>query len=486
MLTLQHIHKAFNDDLVLNDVSFSLDAGEVIALVGDNGAGKSTLLKIMQGSLKPDLGAVIAANESIGYVPQDAFLGATVADVFKNTPDKWRVDCALSMVGLNVSAAAQVSGLSGGQKTRLALAKVLACNPAPTVLLLDEPTNNLDADGLAWLKQFIRTFTGAIVVVSHDRAFINAVATKVAELHKGKLTWYGGDYNFYEQQKAVEQQAKNARYQESVQERKRITKVAQNIQQRAKNGLRHNAPKDNDKAQFKWHQNNVQRSFSGQLKAVESRLDQLKDAERPEAVKNFAIAFDGESAASKLILRLENVGKRYSFDVLHAINLELRGSQRIHVVGKNGSGKTTLLKIAAGLLKPDSGTRTLGASVSIGYFSQQIDGLDHNATAIDSLKSAGMQSTSAYRAAIHLGLTTKDVAKCVGELSRGQQAKIGIAMLLLGAHDLLILDEPTNHLDIATRRRIETALQTYNGAILFASHDDYFVKALRPTDVFEC
>jgi len=478
MLNLQHITKSFRDTVVLDDVSLALNSGDVIALVGENGAGKTTLLNILLGTLRPDAGTVSRGHESVGYVPQEAILGATIADNFNPATEVWRRDYALSLVGLeNKLLDTPVRHLSGGQKTRLALAKVLATDPAPTVLLLDEPTNNLDAEGLAWLQQFIQQFRGGIMLVSHDRAFINAVATKAIELQKGKLTAYGGNYNFYKQQKELERQAELERYRANIEERKRLETDLRSKQERARKGLKKSQPTDNDKAQFDWHQNNVQRSFSGQARAARTRLEQLEEVKRPDSTESHKLTLGGTVPNSKLILQLEAIQK-YS---LQDVNLEIRGNERMHITGRNGAGKTTLLKIAAGLLQPDSGTVTLGTNVTIGYFSQDTDGLDHSKTALENLHMQDVDPTDIYRQARSLELTAEDLKKPVAELSRGQQAKLSFAKLLLGANQLLILDEPTNHLDIPTREQIEAALQNYRGAMLFASHDKYFTEALQTT-----
>lgn len=480
MVYLSDISKNFQDKQVLDNVSLSLQPGDITALIGVNGAGKTTLLTILLGIVQPDSGVVSIGNDVISYVPQEILVDK-VAENFEGIA-AWRRGYALSRVGLdNIPLDTSTSSLSGGQRTRLAFAKVLAADPEPTVLLVDEPTNNLDGAGLKWLQEFIKGFNGSVLLVSHDRTFINAVATKTVELHHGKLTQYGGNYDFYKGRKEIEQQAAQARYQDSIEERKRIEKGMRTIQNRAHQGLRRKNPKDNDKAQFDWHQGNAQRSFSGQLKAVQSRLDQLEEVEPPEKTKVYSLKLEGKIPKHKRILKLENVQKTYANKRgLHNINLELSGSEHVHIAGHNGSGKTTLLKITAGLLQPDSGAVAQGTNINISYFSQDVDGLDHNKTALENLQLVHSTLTDIYRQARNLGLTQNDLHKKVSVLSRGQQTKLAFAKLLFGSHQLLILDEPTNHLDIPTRKEIESALKKYDGAILFASHDTYFVETLQP------
>lgn len=481
MLQLSHVSKSFQGKVILDDISISLQRGDITALVGANGAGKTTLLTILLGIIQPDSGSVSIGKEIVGYIPQEVSTGR-VGEHFEGV-EAWRRDYALSRLKLDhIPLDTFVSSLSGGQRTRLALAKALAAHPEPTVLLLDEPTNNLDAEGLAWLEEFIKGFDGSILLVSHDRTLINAVATRTIELHNGKITQYGGNYDFYKEQKQIEFQAAQLRYEHSVEERKRIEKGMRSVQDRARQGIRRKRPKDNDKAQFNWHQDNVQRSFSGQLKAVQSRLNQLEEVARPVKAKVYSMNLEGKVPNHKRILALDSIQKTYTANrILRNINLELFGSERAHIAGSNGSGKTTLLKIAAGLLQPDSGTVTWGAAINVGYFSQDINRLDHERTALENLQVNHLQLADTYQQARSLGLTQSDLQKTVSSLSRGQQAKLGFTKLLLGMYQLLILDEPTNHLDIPTREEIEGALSQYKGAILFTSHDNYFTKTLQPS-----
>lgn len=485
MFALQHIHKSYSDNTVLNDVSFTVNSGEVIALIGENGAGKTTLLKLILGQIKPDSGSVTLHNETVGYVAQEADVGSTVVASFGNV-ETWRIDHALEVVDLsNISKSAAISSLSGGQKTRLALAHVLAQDPEPTMLLLDEPTNNLDTDGLEWLADFVRSFRGGIIVVSHDRTFINLVATGIAELRGGMLRHYGGDYDFYKEQKAIERRSELEKYQQNIEEKKRLEQAIVRQQDKNQHVHKHIKRNDGDKYQRDFFRNRVTVKFGQNAKMLKARLEQIEDIERPETMRSYAVSLAGGVNSSKLLVRLHEVSKHYDKMILDNLSLEVHGQECIHLQGLNGSGKTTLLKIAAGLLVPDAGELTLGNNVSIGYFSQDVDGLDYSVTAVRNLQATQADQTDLYRAARSLGLKQGDLAKMPSELSRGQQAKLGFTKLLLGSHSMLVLDEPTNHLDIATREQIEAVLQSYSGAILFASHDAYFAKVMKPTKTLQ-
>lgn len=485
MAFLRHIYKSFPNKSVLEDVNLAINHGEVVALIGENGAGKTTLLEILRRELKPDAGSV-QTSDTIGYIPQEAVLGKTIAQSFSAATVSWQIDYALERVGLaGKQPDTLVDRLSGGQKTRLAFAAVLAQSPEPSLLLLDEPTNNLDADGLVWLADFVRSFDGAVLLVSHDREFINNTATKIAVLHNGKLTQYSGNYDFYREQKDLEEAAARMRYQQNVEERNHLTKAITAQRENSKHAHEHLKTSDKDKMQQHYFKNRVTVKYGKQARMLEKRLDQLETIERPESSKDYRVVLGGEVDSSKRVLQLDGIRKGFAETVLENIDLEICGGERIHIHGKNGSGKTTLLTIAAGRLEADAGEVSRGNNISIGYFSQSVDGLNHKATGLENLSATEADMTSIFREARSLGLTDIDLKKPVSELSRGQQAKLGFAKLLLNSHHLLILDEPTNHLDIPTREQIESALQQYRGAILFASHDKYFVKKLRPTKKLE-
>lgn len=479
MFALQHIHKSYRDKPVLDNVSLSVSAGEVIALIGENGAGKTTLLNVILGNLKPDSGTVALHHEIVGYVPQEAEAVGTIQDGFGESVEEWKADYALSLTGLqNIPKTRNVSNLSGGQKTRLALAKVLATEPEPTVLLLDEPTNNLDANGLAWLEQFMRGFAGGIVLVSHDRNFINKVATSIVELDKGRLRQYGGNYDFYKQQKEVEYQTELAKYESNVEERKRLEKAIKAQSDKTQRIHKNMKRPDKDKAQRDYFKNRLTVKFGQNAKMLQGRLEQLDEVKNPEFSKDYAVTLSGDVPSTKLIVRAERVAKKYEGKILVYADFEIRGTERVLVQGVNGSGKTTLLKMLANLINPTNGEVIFGQNIKYGYFSQDVSGLDDGLTNFENLAITDAHSTTIYREARSLGLDENELKKKPGELSRGQQAKLSFAKLLLAQNQLLILDEPTNHLDIPTREKIEMALQNYKGSMLVASHDKYFCRQI--------
>ncbi|TXG77705.1 ABC-F family ATP-binding cassette domain-containing protein, partial [Patescibacteria group bacterium] len=343
MLNLQKITKSYNDQVVLKDVTLSVNPGEVIALIGANGVGKTTLLKLLLGQIKPDEGHITNHQEVVGYVPQElTHIENTIVASFGST-EPWRIDYALNLVGLDhIPRTRVLSGLSGGQKTRVAIAQVLAQDPEPTVLLLDEPTNNLDTEGLAWLEGFVTRFKGAVLFVSHDRRFINAVATKVVELKDGVTKQYGGNYDFYKEQKEIEHQAALEKYQKSQDEKKRLKKAMVAQQENSKHVHEHIKRKDNDKYQRDFFRNRVSVKLGQKAKNLETRLEKLDDVQRPQFDKNYGFSLDGATHSSKLLVEVRDIHKAYgNTHVLSGINFEIRGNVHIHIKGLNGSGKST-------------------------------------------------------------------------------------------------------------------------------------------------
>lgn len=482
MFALKHIRKSYKNEIVLDDVSLSVNPGEVIALIGENGAGKTTLLKIIAGLFEPDLGVVELHHEEFGYVPQEIQLAGTIRDAFGPDVEDWRTEYSLSMVGLDkLPLNRSIEALSGGQKTRLSLAMVLASNSEPTVLLLDEPTNNLDTEGLIWLKSFIKGFRGAVILVSHDRQFINDVATHVAELHKGCLKLYSGNYDFYKQQKELEYQAQLSAYERNEQERKRLEKAMQAHSEKSQHAHKHIKRSDNDKSQRDYFKNRVTVKLGQNARMLRGRLERLDDEEKPESYNNYKVALYGSVPSHKLIVKCEDVKKSFGAKDISYPNLVLQGSERLHIRGVNGSGKSTLLKLIADILSSDGGTIKWGAGINFGYFSQDVSGLNDDVSSLENLVLTGAHMTHIHRELKSLGFDESDLRKRPKELSRGQQAKLSFAKLLLSNNHILILDEPTNHLDLPTREKIESALQRYQGALLVASHDEYFVRSINPT-----
>jgi len=479
MLRVSNLTVRYADTPILKNISFSIHNREVTAVIGENGAGKTTLLNALLGQVELETG-IIECNTDVGYVPQHPYFGKTIRDSFPDTYEWWRIERALEQVDLYKPADFQTDKLSGGQKTKLSIATVLAPEHFHGLLLLDEPTNNLDRQSLMWLQNYITSYNGAIIIVSHDRDFINATCTRILEIHDGTIQSYSGNYELYKEVKALEEKLAHDTYKKFIGEKKRIEKIVhkKSEQMRSVTNESYDKIKHESRMGYRGNKNAAQKRTGRLIRALNSRLEHLGDIEKPRQSSRYSSELLGSVHEAKLLLRIDRPKITFSPQLVN-VSLEIRGSQRVRIHGVNGSGKSTLLKIAAGRLQIEHGSVTVGTNVTFGYLSQDVDGLNHAQSAIQNLRNVCNDVMKIYREARALGLASHDLTKPVFELSRGQQAKVSFTKLLLGQFDLLVLDEPTNHLDIPTRETIEAALNTYSGAILVASHDEYFVRKMR-------
>ena len=474
MYSLQNISLSFNDRQILDGVGLHLSRGEVTALIGRNGSGKTTLLRIAAGELKPDTGSISHDGERPGYLPQEMENTVGTVGGFFSEYSVGEVHAALRQVDLqNTDWVQSVSTLSGGQKTKLGLAKVLLDNP--TILLLDEPTNNLDLQGLEWLTNFVKNFHGAVLLTSHDRSFLDAVATRTVELKDGALKVYGGNYTFARTQQQYEREAYQAKYEAQESYKTRLEKDIANTKNQAigvelsttNDITRRYAKKVARKAVVR--EARLKREMSGTDWLEKQRSEDLVYLPLPETMV----------PASKIVVEVREVSKSFEGrEVLSSLSFQLLGSQRVLISGPNGSGKTTLLSLILGGLEPDGGEVKIGAGIRVGSLSQDMSGLSLRSTGKTELLATKERPTRCFQYARALGLTVTDLEQEVGSLSRGQQTKLALTKVLLGSPQLLVLDEPTNHIELEAREAIEAALEEFEGAILVASHDRYFVETL--------
>lgn len=483
MLSVINVSKKFNTQDVLKNISFSLDDHEVVGLIGPNGSGKTTILKLINGEVIPDTGSIQTDNEKIGYLPQypqfdDLTVEGFLRSKLGNPNLEYRVEQSLNDLGLSaINKSQKAESLSGGQKTKLSLASLFLTDEEPTVLLLDEPTNNLDIEGLHWLEIFIKEFKGSVLLTSHDRYFLDETVDRIVELENGEIKNYGGNYSFYSEQKLDEKRAYLAKYKENVVEVKRLERLITEKKERAKK-LSKDKGRDKDKyAKYFFSQKSAK--IDNVAKSLESRLGRTETLEKPKDRVVYPFQFEGQTHNDKFIIGAHNMYK--SFDgneILKGISFTISGDQHVWLAGSNGSGKSTLLKILAGKLAADDGEVIIGTNVKVGYFSQDVSHLDMSKYGIDELRSTGISEADCYKYAANLHLSADDLRKPISSLSRGQITKLEFVKLLIGQNNLLILDEPTNHLEIETREEIEEALGEYQGAILVASHDRYFLEEI--------
>ena len=462
LITLTDIQLAYGHHPLLDHADFSIQAGERIGLIGRNGAGKSSLLRLLDGRTLPDDGDIARSSGlRVTTVEQEPELdeNATVFDVVCNTEgehEDWqrpsRVRAVLEKLGL--PADAQIAGLSGGTRKRVALARALV--DEPDLLLLDEPTNHLDFDGIAWLEDMLRNWKGAAVIITHDRRFLDAVATRIVELDRGRLLSFPGNFSQWQERKAQWLESERL-------EQARFDKLLAQEEVWIRKGVEARRTRN-----------------EGRVRRLE-RL-RVERAERRERVGNVSLALAEGQRSGKLVAELEHFGKRFGDKtVVDDYSTTILRGDRIGIIGPNGAGKTTLLKLILGEMTPDSGNTRMGTNVEVAYFDQMRAQLDENATLVDII-SPGSEW-------VEIGGTRKHVMSYLGDflfsparagspvrsLSGGERARLLLARLFARPANVLVLDEPTNDLDIETLELLEELLQEYSGTVLLVSHDRAFL-----------
>ena len=495
------LEKQFGANTLFKNVNFSIDANARIGLIGPNGVGKTTLLKIMTGEEEATHGEfTINKNIAVGYIAQENALGESktiweemlsvfaplinmsqkIADLQKKmaaSPQNaellkqydqlqfdfeqqggytYQADIKSILNGFNFPEATwhkKIGSLSGGEKTRLAFVKLLLRKPP--LLLLDEPTNYLDLDTLDWLENYLKSYTGAILVVSHDQYFLDNLATQIFELQFGKLTVFKGNYSAY----VAERQLRNRQQEEAYEKQQEKIK------------------KDEE-----FIQKNIVRAKT--TKRAQSRRKQLEKMDRitpPKHKNKVRINFTSERPSGKEVLILRNLTIGYpGKTMVHDISLQINKGDRVAVIGQNGIGKSTLLKTIMKKLKPQNGSIKYGAALDVGYYDQELQLLDPTKTVIDTVwdRHKTMPERDVRSILASFLFTAKDIDKTVGQLSGGQKARLTLTVLSLEHNNFLLMDEPTNHLDLEAKEVLEKALQDFDGTLLFVSHDRYFINQL--------
>lgn len=503
VLSCQNISKAFGTDEILKDVSFILNEREKMAIVGINGAGKSTLLKIIVDELAPDSGEIIRSRDTtLGYLSQqqDLTSGNSIwdevlsvkADILALEQNIRRTEKLMkdlegeelekllesynrlshefeSMNGYAVKSEVtgvlkglgftdedfgmKVDTLSGGQKTRVALSKLLLRKP--DIIMLDEPTNHLDIESIRWLEGFLSSYQGAVILVAHDRYFLDKIVTKVVELENAKATTFVGNYSAYSDKKKMLRADRLKAYLNQQKEIKHQEKVIETL-----------------------------KSFNREksIKRAESREKQLAKVERLEKPielnDKMNIILEPNILSGNDVLSVKALSKAFDTNVLFEnVSFEIKRGDRVAVIGANGTGKTTLLKIINGLLSADSGSFTLGAKVYVGYYDQEHHVLNPELTIFDEISNTypDMDNTRIRNLLAAFLFTGDDAFKLIRDLSGGEKARVSLAKLMLSDANLLILDEPTNHLDIVSKEILEQAIAGYTGTVFYVSHDRYFI-----------
>lgn len=507
VLSCRNIKKSYGIQEVLKDVTISINEGDKVGIIGPNGEGKSTLFKILSKNLTPDAGDIfVDKNKTIGYLSQHLNLNSknTIYDeassVFKNLMDlenkiktlelkmnepydennasyheklikdyttaqelyshrggyTYKGDISKVLKGLGFLEEDfnnLIENLSGGQKTRVALCKLLL--QSPDILLLDEPTNHLDLEAIEWLEEFLSTYKGTLLVISHDRFFLDAVTNKTFQVINGHVNCYNAPYTKYLELRKKDYETQLKAYNLQQAEIKRQEEIIQKF-----------------------------RSFNREksIKKAESRekaLEKLDRLEAPDKEKGASkITFETTVKSGHDVLHIENLSKSFGDTKLFSnVSFDLKRGEKIALIGENGRGKTTLLNIIMGKIKSDSGKAILGTNVNIGYYDQEQSDLDYNKTILDEVWDAFPDlTTTKIRTVLGSFLFTgDDVFKKIETLSGGEKCRINILKLMLSQSNFLLLDEPTNHLDIPSREALEEAILNYDGSMLIVSHDRYFL-----------
>lgn len=503
ILSCQNISKAFVENQVLKNVSFHIEDHEKAAIVGINGAGKTTLLRIIVGEMTPDDGQVVLARDkTLGYLAQNSTVdtshtiyeellsvkadllrleekirecennmkhaeGDALEDLMKQYTSLthafetgggylYRSELVGVLKGLGFTEdefSKPVATLSGGQKTRVALGRLLLQNP--DLIILDEPTNHLDMNSIAWLETYLLNYKGAVLIVSHDRYFLDRIAGKVIEIDQSKATTFMGNYSDYAVKKEQLRVAAWNAYMNQQREIKHQEEVIEKL-----------------------------KSFNREksIKRAESRekmLDKIEVIEKPSEVRtDMKLTLTPRILSGNDVLTVEHLAKSFdSHKLFTDVNFEIKRGEHVAIIGDNGSGKTTLLKILNGLVPADQGTFRLGSNVEIGYYDQEHHVLHSEKTLFEEISDdyPYLNNTQIRNVLAAFLFTGEDVFKRISDLSGGERGRVSLAKLVLSNANFLILDEPTNHLDIMSKEILEDALNGYEGTILYVSHDRYFI-----------
>lgn len=503
ILSCQDISISFAGDPVLRNVSFHLEQHDRAALIGVNGAGKSTLLKIITGELTPDSGSVtISRDTSLGYLAQYQEVDGDITiydEVKKSKQDVLDMEVRLRQIesemknaeGESLSAlmnsytklqheyelengyAAQseISGvlkglgfseeefgrklmsLSGGQKTRVVLGKLLL--EKPDILLLDEPTNHLDIGSIEWLESYLMNYPGTVLIVSHDRYFLNRIVNRVIEIENGSSMTFSGNYDEYSQKKSI------------------VRKSIYNTWMKQQNEIRHQQDVIAKLRQFN-REKSIRRAESR-----EKMLDKMDLVEKPQEVQaDMHLELHPRIESGHDVLTVRGISKSFSRqELFRDQDIEIKKGERVAVIGDNGTGKSTLLKMITGLIRPDAGEISFGSHVHVGYYDQEQQLLDDSKTIFEQISDdfPTLTQTEIRNVLAAFLFTGDDVFKRISSLSGGERGRVSLARLMLSEANFLILDEPTNHLDIVSKEILEDALNDYSGTVLFVSHDRWFI-----------
>jgi len=510
IVELSNIRKSFGPNNIINGVSWQLDLGDKVALVGMNGSGKTTLIKIIAGIMPPDSGIVRVDNSlRIGYVPQKPVFdtSATLKEYISaqelenlrqkikqieeeisllkddetkllETLDRYnflqtefencdgyryeaRLETILNNMGLNqANLNKPITALSGGQKSRAQLAKALLRQP--DLLLLDEPDSHLDIDALEWLEDLLYNYKGSVIVISHDRYLLENATNKTIEIEHGNLHQYNGNYAYYTDQK---QRAMTKQHYDYVNQQLEITHLKEAIE-----SLRH------------WSAKSSNPKLGRRVRSMEKRLEWIDPVDKPRKKPKMQLAFDYQKRSGDMVVEAIDLSKKYGDQVLFSnVSFHVRWGDHVAIVGPNGSGKTTLIKILLGLEEPTNGQVYLGENLMISYFDQEQQGLNNQGNIYEEFESTNLTKNETMYLLSKMLFRGDKAFKNINELSGGERNRVMLSKLVYTKANLIVMDEPTNHLDIPSIEMLEEALIAFRGTVILVSHDRHLLSKVSDT-----
>lgn len=486
LLSMRSIKKSYKFHDVLMGVDLDINQGERIGIVGKNGAGKTTLANIIFGSLQPDEGYILREGTElkIGYLLQSvSYTVNTFSSMFDaaDSRDIQNFAKTSSLLGLKSVQhwdEKRLGGLSGGEKTRVALAKVLATDP--DLLILDEPTNHLDFQGVEWLADELLRFRGIVIVISHDRYFLDRVATRIVEIDEGRAYSYSGNYSFYRSEKKRRYEEQLHQFIEQEKRRGKIEAEVERLKMWSAKAHRESTAKTENKKGAKEYYRLSAKRMDRRIKSQIKRLERMKGngVERPKDEPALSFMFEDAGKHGKRVLEARDIRKAYGARTLFEnSSFFVQRGEKVGIFGPNGCGKTTLIKTILGMEKLNGGEIWLSPSALVTYVSQDVDDMDSDKTPLEVLGAgAGSKITRARTLLASMGIGGEMLSKAVKDMSLGERTRIKITGAILEGRDFLILDEPTNHLDLYSREQLEEALKGFEGTLLIISHDRYMLE----------
>jgi len=469
VITARNINKNYADKQILVEVDIKVVQGRKIGLVGRNGCGKSTLFKILNGLEELTSGNIQIQDEVIGYIPQeftfpDELVGEYLEKKLESKWDMYKIEMLAERLKFyNYDAYQQLSTLSEGQKMKVKLIEVLLADP--TTLFIDEPTNHLDIDGITWLEEYISSLPQTVIMISHDRSFLNNTVDEIWEIDKFKVFRFIGDYDNYKIEKMKLIEKWDQEYTLFLKRKEQLEKLLENVH-KIKDGKKRG------------------RAVSSVKKRIDREItSNSKEKYVTKRIKT--LEFETNIHPGKLMIRFENVSKKYGQkEVFNNLDFEVRGKEKVWLFGPNGAGKTTIIKMIIGQEAVNEGNIKLGENMKIGYYSQVQSELDSNQTVLEEfMHKTGCHIGGAYGYLKRFLFEKESTKKKIKFLSPGERARFAFSIFAYRDYDLLILDEPDNHLDIETKEVLEKSLNDFAGTILIVSHDRYFVEEIGVTKV---